>query len=159
MECPDCKRFAFVIEGKMACCDLKVTVEPTEHKRMSLTAPGRRIPPRKDRQAILRRQEQRCLYCRRQFGAVVYRHGRMRRLRIHWDHMTPFAFSQDNRTSNFAAACNVCNNLKASLMFQTVEEAEVYLHAKWEEKGYSDSQDVRAMRRGVSRESPVAKVL
>jgi len=63
-------------------------------------------------------------------------------LRVCWDHKVPYAYSQNNRITNYAAACQICNSLKAALMFATVEETQIYVCIKAEEKGFSDVSPV-----------------
>ena len=77
-------------------------------------------------------------------------------LRVEWDHYIPYSYSQDNRVSNFVAACQICNRIKSSLMLPSAEEYRVHIQNKRVEKGYSD---VRPVRGEVSPETPVAKVL
>lgn len=159
MECPDCKRFAFILDGRMACCDLEVSTEFTRKKRMS-DSPEHRAHPllsRKVRKAILESQGHRCLYCDRKFGAHVYRKGHLIRLRLQWDHLVPFVYSRDNSFGNYGASCQVCNQIKSCFVFHTLEEARVFIHEKRESKGYTDS--VSALREGVPRQSEVAKIL
>jgi hypothetical protein len=50
--------------------------------------------------------------------------------------MVPYAYSQDNGTPNFVAACHVCNGLKSAKMFRTIDEARGYLASKRAAKGY-----------------------
>lgn len=157
MECPDCKRVALVIDGRMACCDLCVSCEPKYRKQMSEAAIVRRKPKSKDQKVILKRQEGRCLYCDRCFDSAVYRNGRKIRLRLHWDHMVPYVYSRNNNNANFVAACHVCNGIKAARMFDDVEEARIYINEKRQAKGYTDA--VSELREGLPRETPLAKVL
>lgn len=58
-------------------------------------------------------------------------------LQVNWDHKVPFAYSQNNGNQNFVAACQICNRLKSRIMFNSLEEARVYLYYKQIEKGYS----------------------
>ena len=62
--------------------------------------------------------------------------GRMRRTTIHWDHKVPYAYTGCNEAKNMAAACNICNCLKGSRVFESVEEARAYLEKKREAKGF-----------------------
>ena len=57
-------------------------------------------------------------------------------IKVNWDHQLPYAFSQNNATSNFVAACHVCNGIKSDRLFKTVEEAQLYLAQKRKQKGY-----------------------
>ncbi len=54
------------------------------------------------------------------------------KLQIVWDHLFPYAFSQDNGVENFVASCQICNAYKGAIMFQTIEEARTYIATQWE---------------------------
>jgi hypothetical protein len=98
----------------------------------------RRRPSSEFMEVQLQAQRGRCFYCRREFGAMVWRGKRLRVLRLEWEHRVPYAFNQNNQPSNFVAACHVCNGLKSSHCFDSDEEARAYLDAAWKEKGYED---------------------
>ncbi len=57
-------------------------------------------------------------------------------LKVCWDHRIPFAYSQDNRALNFVAACQICNGIKSSLMFERLEDARGYIYRRLQKKGY-----------------------
>lgn len=119
-KCPDCHRFAFVIEGKMACCDREIDDGldwPVKRKRMSICPPGRVGPSDRIKLAILTAQEDKCLYCLRTFGRSVWKGTRRVVLKINWDHLEPYVYAQNNSGTNFVAACHLCNKFKGSLMF------------------------------------------
>lgn len=138
--CGDCQCFALVINWEKQCCYNRIDDSQAAYmQRMSSPEQRRRLPPVNQRKEILQAQDHRCLYCERMFGSTVTRHHRKIRLKINWDHFVPYAYSQNNAAYNFAAACHVCNQLKSSLMFQTVHEAQIYLADKWRE-----SDDSRA---------------
>lgn len=72
-----------------------------------------------------------CFYCDREFGSVVWVK-RERTLRVHWDHVTPYVHTFDNREVNFVAACQICNGWKSDKVFDTIEEIRGYLQRKWD---------------------------
>lgn len=142
--CSHCRSYAFVLEGKYACCDSPCgEEEPERKKRMSDCAFGRARPSKLWQLLILREQMDRCFYCNRRFNEQVYRHCRGLHLRLQWDHVNPHAYSLDNRDQNFVAACHVCNGIKSSLMFRSADEARTYITQKWKDKGYTDVCPVR----------------
>jgi len=96
-------------------------------KRMSQAADVRRQPTAEEKGLILELQENCCLYCQRRFDSAVIRKGKLSWLRVTWDHVVPFSYSQNNSAVNFVAACQICNGIKGSLMFVTIEEARVYI--------------------------------
>ena len=154
--CSECKGYAFVIDGKLRCCDKRFSEAPTKDKRMSDCPIGRVGPSRSWQIRIMREQDGRCFYCDRSIGSTVYRHSKARILRLHWDHVNPYVFSLDNREQNFVAACHVCNGIKSSFIFGSVDEARTYITSKWYDKGYSDLPPVRIELRA---ETQHAKVL
>lgn len=155
--CTDCKRFAFVIDGEIRCCGAEVEQVPTKRrKRMCDVSAKRNGPSRKEQKRLLNEQDWSCFWCGRKFGKSVWR-GRVRTvLRVEWDHVVPFAYSQNNQDSNFVASCQVCNRIKSSLMLDTVDEYRVHIRNRWSEKGYSD---VRPMQGEVRPETPTSEVL
>ena len=130
--CPECERYAFVLDGELACCGTPYVFEARQTRRLSVCPQDRKSLPKQQQEGILRQQDHRCLYCNRRFGSTVYIKGRPRGIRVHWDHQVPFALTQDNRITNIAAACQYCNRWKSSAVFRSVEDIQVYVHQKWE---------------------------
>jgi HNH endonuclease len=97
---------------------------------------GRRKPEKAVQDRILGRQDGRCLYCGHRFGDTVWRHGQPVTLRLNWDHLIPYAYLAANPDDNWAAACHVCNGIKSSLIFQSVEDARDYILDRAARKGY-----------------------
>lgn len=130
--CNDCDMYAFVIDNILQCCN-KVLVEviPTYTKR-EVTGPYNRTRPNKEtRLELLELYDNRCVYCSREFGSFVTVGKREIEVYLNWDHAVPFSYSNDNTSGNFLPACHRCNSWKSNLMFQTIEEAQVYLVGKW----------------------------
>lgn len=130
--CGDCDGTVFVIKGNLACCGKPFVDEQDithrRSKRISECEQAKRGPSLAVRTMILKLQEGRCFYCDQLFG--LRRYGRS--MKLHWDHKVPYAYSQNNTTDNFVAACATCNMWKGALMFDTIEQARVYLAGKWE---------------------------
>lgn len=134
--CHICQGFAFVRGNSLACCGSPAP-EPTKAaKRMSETEKRRKIPGRAFQVWQLEYQDGKCFYCQIHLGGYAFRNGRAIKLKIHWDHLVPYSYSQNNKPVNFVASCHICNMIKRALMFQTVEEARIYVYLKREEKGY-----------------------
>ena len=89
------------------------------------------MPSAAIKKLILDLQQGRCFYCERVLGSTVMLRRRRITLKCHYDHLVPYSYSQNNQTENFVAACHVCNRWKFNLIFQTIEEAAVYLNGKW----------------------------
>lgn len=132
--CPDCESTAFVIQKKLACCNKPYDPNPQLYKRECEPEQHRSIPPPGVRKDILALQANCCFYCDREFGSRIYLKRKMIRLKLQWDHLVPYSYSQNNQTDNFVAACHKCNVWKGALMFQTIEDARVFLASKWESK-------------------------
>ena len=137
---------ALIVKGKFACCDTVCSAVPTRVKRMSEPPAERSLPTMRERRSVLEDQSHRCFYCDRPFGSTEIVNGRLRRLKIHWDHVVPFAYARDNSTSNFVASCNICNAWKGALVFETVEHARLYLAGKWERATPTEKINVPNLR-------------
>jgi hypothetical protein len=141
--CGPCESFALVRkDGTLCCCDSKIPADLEYRKIKRVVEPEqvRRLPPVQERRLILQEQENRCLYCERQFGTSVFRKQKWVKLKLHWDHMVPFSYQQNNSVSNYAAACHLCNLFKSAMIFQTLEEARIYLQAAWEKENNTEQK-------------------
>ena len=138
--CPDCKRTVLIVGGLYACCDEPAAGRLGGTKRMSQPCHKRKLPPLPWRRAQLEKQSHRCFYCDVTIGDFVMRvtrkSSRPIRLRLHWDHLLAFAYSQDNNEYNYVAACHVCNGIKSSRIFATLDELRIYVADRREAKGY-----------------------
>lgn len=134
--CDRCQGTAWVMNGKLACCDNPITVAPTEFIREISPESIRRRPGDVAKRKILAEQDGRCFYCYVQFGSIRLRNGKPFQIRLHWDHELPYAYSQNNKEANFVAACHVCNGIKSAKIFQTEDDARVYLASARKRKGY-----------------------
>lgn len=134
--CFRCKGMAFVLDGKMACCDATKTTSPEKIVRESQPFFKRIRISNEEKENILSSQDYKCIFCERPFGSLVFRKSRAIRLRIHYDHFLPFVYSANNKTDNLHAACHVCNSIKTSRHFTSIDEAKLFLKNKWEEKGF-----------------------
>lgn len=129
-ECPKCKLTSFILDGKTACCDVSIEIPEgtyAKRKRESETEGRRRLIPRAIRREILRHQNHQCVYC----GISLNR----KKVRIEFDHFVPFCESQNNNKHNFVASCSRCNSMKSALIFNSIEEARIYIYGRREEKG------------------------
>ena len=139
--CFRCHRHAFVSDGKLACCGSPSDFETTKSKRMSEAQDRRKGPNAETRRVILELQGNRCLYCDLLFASAVERKGRLIFLKVNWDHFVPFAYSQNNYAYNFVAACQICNGIKGSMTFKTLEDAKAYVIAVRILKGVREDRD------------------
>ena len=130
--CEDCQRTAFVTGGIKQCCDVPIVEDVTDSERISQPEAKKHGPNTRERMEICARQHDRCLYCDRRFGSTVWYKGKLITLRVNYDHVLPFEYYRDNSLGNFVAACHVCNNWKSSLIFNYLEEIQVYVSEKWQ---------------------------
>lgn len=142
MYCKQCKRMAIVLDDKFQCCDRKILDEDKEEyyavKRMSGTSYERRKPSKKRINRLLDIQSGKCLYCEIPFE-TYYQHPKskkMQRTTICCDHYVPFAYSQNNKDENFVLACGICNGIKSSKLFKTLEDAKEYVTKRRQDKGF-----------------------
>ena len=139
--CVHCCQYSILIDAKLTCCGNPTVFDTTRSKRMSQAQDGRKRQTAAERQTILELQGNRCLYCDMLFNSAVERKGRLIYLKVNWDHFVPFAYSQNNYAYNFVAACQICNGIKGSSTFRTLEEARVYVMAIRTLKGIREDRD------------------
>lgn len=162
--CQSCGGYAFVLDGELACCGTPHIPKPVRWKRESPPPDKRKMLNSIEQKLILETQNYNCFWCDRSFGIAVKLGRRQRVLKIHWDHMIPWAYDQNDSVSNFVAACSVCNMWKSSLVFQTIEQCRIYLKGKWDEAQNTENEavgpeDVPEVPSRVCSEEEVAEVL
>lgn len=133
---PDCDGISIIKNGRYICCGEVAKGTPTKFERIVEPEQGRKTPTSTEQRRILSEQDDRCFYCDVRLNTIRYKNGLPVYIKVNWDHKTPHAFSQNNSTHNFVAACHVCNGIKSDRLFQTVEEAQVYLSDRRRAKGY-----------------------
>ena len=134
--CKACGTNAFIKNGRLTCCGAPINGEPKKFYRECEAPQGRRTPPAAEKRRILEEQENRCFYCGLSFDDHNYRRSLPVKLKLHWDHQLPYSYSQNNKTANFVASCHICNGIKSNKLFQTVEEAQVFIQSRRKLKGY-----------------------
>lgn len=126
--CSHCDTNTFVVDGTLQCClspdDSK---DAKRYRRISQPCGMRRLPPLVLQKEIIAKQNNCCIYCDIKFGETYYKLNRCLVSKIHWDHLVPFAYLQDNPYTNWVASCNVCNHIKSSRIFETIDEAKNYV--------------------------------
>jgi hypothetical protein len=128
--CQECDAYAFVIDGKFTCCDKKVeddgSVIKCKRKRESISPFMRDILKKKERAEILSHQNWQCLYCGKSLRGKT---------QIAFDHVIPFSYSGESASKlNSIACCKLCNLIKGPRLFNSVEEARIYVINKLKEK-------------------------
>jgi len=130
--CPECKVYSFVQDKQRGCCRAEYDPNPVQYERMTIGGPRQRLSTA-ERNAILYSQDNRCFYCDKRFGSIVYLNYRRFVLTINWDHVVPYSYSADSTVRNIVAACRFCNSWKSNMMFSSVDDVRIFVHGKWEE--------------------------
>lgn len=139
--CPECGEYAIVIDDKIQCCEAPTPQRRKRLRHYRIVETGRRKRPSSRRaKELLAEQDNRCIFCHRQFGSLVHRKNPPQTtvLTIHWDHLDPYVRSGNSRPENFAAACQICNLIKTDHIFSSIEDASIYIAGVWEDKGIGD---------------------
>lgn len=134
MWCEKCLGYAIVVDNHFNCCGRKAKLEEATkftRKREAEADKKRRDISPKRRKSILEHQAYQCVYCGGSLAGKTP---------IEFDHFVCFAYSGDNGDKNFVASCRMCNRLKSSLMFNSVEEARAYICDKRTNRGLSVSE-------------------
>lgn len=97
-------------------------------------APRRKLPPWHIREDILNSQRKCCFYCGFPLEDWFLWNGKPIFTKTQWDHLLPFSYSCSNNNDNFVAACQVCNGLKSSKVFETINELVTYVRQKRSER-------------------------
>lgn len=139
--CHNCEAYSFVREGKLICCGATYDGQdqPAEVQRESSAKEDRqhKTASMREKARILEAQDYRCLYCDSFFDTLGYRNSVPFVIRLVWDHRIPFGYIADNSKGNIVAACHVCNAIKRDKIFQSLEEARLYIGMKRRHKGYN----------------------
>lgn len=128
-KCRNCGIISLVIDGKTACCEVPPIGSELKPKKMSDHADRYVVRLAKsEKKRILLEQNNRCLYCNREFGSFYTPVGKRSPIKVvlNWDHFVPFAYSRTNNCE-YVAACSRCNIKKGALIFDTLEQAILHV--------------------------------
>ena len=139
-KCSRCKGWSLIVDNQLLCCGQAVD-KAKGFKVMIPPRKKRRKPSKKLQKKILEKQENKCLYCSREFSIPYWYKNKVHYTKLCWDHLVPFSYSRRNK-SNWVAACNICNNIKGSKMFDTVEDLFYYIEHRRSKKGYEYYEDL-----------------
>lgn len=131
--CGRCECWTFVVDGMRNCCGYsnKADLQSTKVRRMCASNPIRKRPTLRERQIILNRQENCCLYCQQRFGSYFRRGEKLVRVDLAFDHLEPHCYGYNNDVRNFVAACRSCNGWKSSKMFESIEAIRRFVLTRW----------------------------
>jgi len=82
-------------------------------------------------------QNNRCIYCDREFGTAAMKDGILEILRPEPDHLDPRAAGGKTKDANIHYACHLCNSLKSDFLFDGIDDARVFLAEAWARKNYT----------------------
>ncbi len=155
--CNDCGNTALIREGRLLCCD-RVYTRELEGVKYEVEPRGKRkLPPLEHRNLVLVLQENKCFYCAQEFGTWERHRRKLIQLRVNWDHLLPFAYLQSNPTFNFVAACQLCNGIKGSKIFDKLIELKEYVRAKRQIQ--APREEVRKLYEAVYPEKKTSNIL
>jgi len=145
--CPNCQSEAIILDNKYTCCDFPIETNPEKVKRMIEPISMRKIPPIAERREILKLQNNCCFYCGNEFDSFVWRIRKEKqkiiKVKLSWDHLIPFKFSQNNFAYNFAAACRTCNSIKSDHIYKNIDEMKIVMAYRRRKIGYVANDDSR----------------
>lgn len=147
--CQECERTALVLSGIKQCCDRALDEEVTKTERIIEPEDRKRRLPLWLRTKILREQHGLCAYCERRIGSIQWYKGKQIILRVNFDHVLPADYSFNNADDNFLAACHICNHWKSALLFNCLEEIQVYVTEKWQRVETDVGKNLPGMRNGI----------
>ena len=131
--CKSCRQMSFVIDGILQCCEVPLK-KPESYiaKRESETEHKRKVIPQAIRDAVLSSQHGRCIYCDCDLMKPKWDAEKVKYIKhqIHFDHLIPWSHNGCNQLKNIVAACSECNMIKSSLIFDSLEEAQIYILTK-----------------------------
>lgn len=142
--CSECQGYAFIIDKTLQCCFAEEGKEKASNYHRVIQSEGiKRSPPKIIQEEILKRQNRKCIYCDIKFGEIYFRKGKPNISRINYDHLVPFSYLNNNPYNNWVASCNVCNSIKGSKMFETIEEVKTYVNHTRRKKEIYYSKELR----------------
>lgn len=75
-------------------------------------------------------QHGRCFWCSIDLNKVKFywdKKRKLQQLRAVGDHLVPYSYTNTTRKDNLVVTCNVCNSLKSSKIFDSIEETKKYI--------------------------------
>lgn len=135
--CPECECMSIVRDGITLCHKRVVDTTVTSSKRVGDMQTKRKPMNAKAKQAVADSQGGLCFYCFNSFGSMYHRGSVVSYLFVTIDHQVPYSYLQADEAHNLVAACHICNMLKSNRMFDSVEDARVYVQAAWQRKKIS----------------------
>ncbi len=108
----------------------------TRARASCLEDASRAVFSQKVRDSIVSEQAGLCAFCFNPVNGWVERRGKWVAYHPEIDHLVPVAFRADNSSENLVAACSVCNGIKSSKVFSSLDEARAHIIERRSELGY-----------------------
>lgn len=160
--CNNCNSYAFIKNKEFQCCDSPADVEGIQKKKMMTSAVRKRKQPSQGfKELLLKLQKNKCAYCGTKFGDIIWFRGRVTAVAPFYDHIEPFIYSYNNHTTNYVAACRICNGLKSDRLFNSVREVLEYVRKRREKRGYKTAEEIELLElwSNLQSEKELAKIL
>lgn len=136
--CKSCDGYAIIRDSTFQCCGADAPDTEKVQRQICPAQARRKTPSLAVRNRVLVEQSNRCLYCRNEFGGFVFRGAHPIQVKLVWDHFVPYCYTFNSRSTNFVAACDLCNSIKSGKVFDTIQEAQEYVQTKRAAKGIQD---------------------
>lgn len=132
-KCPNCGDFSLSKNSIFYCdfCGLEYKEDKINSTRV-LSKTKRKSCPQHIKNRLIHSQQNKCCYCGREFGTLIYKNGKCLKLTAHADHNLPYSYLQNNPDDNWLLSCSICNLWKSSKIFASIEDAVTYLTYKWD---------------------------
>jgi len=135
--CKECEMDAFIVDGKLQCCDKKIEIPPEVKLSREFDGSQKRHQiSRKIKNQILKKQENKCIYCKCDLDGWIFNKKRQEYtpVKIHYDHFISWNYSRNDQENNLVAACHVCNFIKSDLYFRDFVSTRDHILKKRAEK-------------------------
>lgn len=127
--CYKCKAKAFVLDDHLTCCNTKVEETDDLYKIENMihkSSKRREIIGKKLKLQLLENQKACCAYCGNPLDNYYIKNGKMLRSVTHFEHFLPLCY-REIINNNIYASHSICNNIKHTHIFKTVNAASVYI--------------------------------
>lgn len=132
--CSKCKTHALIIDGVLQCCDTKIETIDANSLHRESEAKGARAFGKLLKKELVELQNNKCIYCEKEFDSYVMRNNKFIQLKVNIDHFVPWTFVENTKKINAVAACQICNGIKSNKHFPDLVSAKEYINAKRKEK-------------------------
>ena len=131
--CPVCQEYVLVGKKNYFCeCGYNFNDEIITETRILCTSKRKHFSL-KIRNQIKERQNNCCFWRGIDFDTLLKVDYKIIKIKMHLDHVNPYAYTQNNELDNLVGSCHRCNGHKSSHMFENNDETRKYLINMWEQ--------------------------